>query len=85
MNLDPSESDTAPISEEVLLGLKIPREEIQAGSAGGDRSDFRASLEDQEIETGQKFWRWAVLAALALFAMETLLSAWTSRRAAQPA
>ena len=72
VNLDPSESRTAPLGREVLqqLGAKL------AGDAERARLDAEAlrQMQTAELEGRQKLWRWLVLAAIALLIGETWLA-----------
>ena len=82
VNLHPSESDTAPILEETLLGLGIPlRQTISSETTNPLREETKRKLKAAEIESSQKFWRWIIGAALLVAALETLCSALFSRRA----
>ena len=81
VNLHPSESDTAPILEETLLGLGIPlRQNISSKTANPFMEETKRKLKAAEIENSQKFWRWIVAAALLVAVLETLCSALFSRR-----
>ena len=81
VNLHPSESDTAPILEEILLGLGIPlRPTLPSETVNPLREETKRKLKTAEIENSQKFWRWIVGAALLVAVLETLCSALFSRR-----
>ena len=81
VNLHPSESDTAPILEETLLGLGIPlRQNISSETTNPFMEETKRKLKAAEIENSQKFWRWIVGAALLVAVLETLCSALFSRR-----
>lgn len=81
VNLHPSESDTAPILEETLLGLGIPlRQTISSETTNPLMEETKRKLKAAEIENSQKFWRWIVGAALLVAVLETLCSALLSRR-----
>lgn len=81
VNLHPSESATAPILEETLLGLGIPlRQNISSETTNPFMEETKRKLKAAEIENSQKFWRWIVAAALLVAVLETLCSALFSRR-----
>ena len=81
VNLHPSESDTAPILEETLLGLGIPlRQTISSETTNPLMEETKRKLKAAEIENSQKFWRWIVWAALLIAILETLCSTLFSRR-----
>ena len=81
VNLHPSESDTAPILEETLLGLGIPlRQTTSSETTNPLMEETKRKLKAAEIENSQKFWRWIVWAALLVAGLETLCSALFSRR-----
>ena len=81
VNLHPSESDTAPILEETLLGLGIPlRQNISSETANPFMEETKRKLKAVEIENSQKFWRWIIGAALLVAVLETLCSTLLSRR-----
>lgn len=81
VNLHPSESATAPILEETLLGLGIPlRQNISSETTNPFMEETKRKLKAAEIENSQKFWRWIVGAALLVAVLETLYSALFSRR-----
>jgi hypothetical protein len=78
VNLPASESDTAPLGVEQLeaLGLPLEAQERAASVAAETRQD----VANAEIEQGQRMWRWVLLAAIALLAIETLWAGWLTRR-----
>ena len=71
VNLDPSESKTAPLAVETLeqFGVKLanPSKPVM------DREQLR-QLRNVELEGRQKFWRWLVLAAVGVLIVETWLA-----------
>lgn len=82
VNLHPSESDTAPILEETLLGLGIPlRQTLPSETANPIVEETKRKLKAAEMENSQKFWRWIIGTVLLVTALETLCSALFSRRA----
>ena len=72
VNLDPSESRTAPLGRETLqqLGAKF------AGDAAREQlnAETLRQMQTAELEGRQKFWRWLVLGAIALLLGETWLA-----------
>jgi hypothetical protein len=77
VNLDPSESKTAPLGVETLeqLGCRLAR-----GAPGVvDRERLR-QLQNAELEGRQKLWRWLIVAALGVLIVET----WLAGRVARP-
>ena len=71
MNLDPQESNTAPLALEDLekrgcrLASRVPAEV--------DPEQLR-QLQSQELESRQKLWRWLILAAIGILILETWLA-----------
>lgn len=78
VNLDPVESDTAPLQMEQLdqLGVKQGQSLTRA-----ERLSRIRQQRDTELEDRQKVWRWLLVACLVLLIGETLWAA----RAARPA
>jgi hypothetical protein len=78
VNLDPAESDTAPLPAEVFeqLGCRL------AGRTNAAREAERLQqLRDVELESRQKLWQWLVAATLGVLVVET----WLAGRLARPA
>jgi hypothetical protein len=78
VNLDPAESDTAPLPAEVFeqLGCRL------AGRTDATREAERLQqLRDVELESRQKLWQWLVAATLGVLVVET----WLAGRLARPA
>jgi hypothetical protein len=85
VNLDPSESRTAPLPLEELerLGLPLKAPTLAAIKQAQER---KARLQAAELEQRQKLWRWLLVTALVILVMETALAGWITRRgSAQPA
>ena len=83
VNLDPSESRTAPIALDELERLGAPV--TQATDPKGERAKERIALmQSAEAEGRQKLWRWFLVAALALLLVETVVAGWTARRTSLP-
>jgi hypothetical protein len=78
VNLDPAESDTAPLQMEHLDQLGVKQEK---GLTRAERLSRIRQQRDTELEGRQKVWRWLLVACLVLLIGETLWAA----RAARPA
>lgn len=82
VNLDPSESRTTPLSLDELERLGVsavrqaPSEEPKAGR--------KARLQNAELESRQKLWRWFIAGTLAVLLLETWLAGRTARRTTEP-
>jgi hypothetical protein len=70
VNLDPSESQTAPLPPEALeqRGCRLAR-----GPAPAPDPDKMRQLRDAELEGRQKIWRWLVVGAVAILIVETFI------------
>jgi hypothetical protein len=81
VNLDPSESKTAPIAVEELerLGLPIKKEAPKRPVAQAEQK--RQHLLATELESQQRLWRWFVLAAFVMVILETCIAAMLTRNA----
>lgn len=83
VNLDSSESRTAPIALDELERLGAPV--TQATESKAERAKERVALmQSEEAEGRQKLWRWFLVAALALLLIETVVAGWTARRTSLP-
>jgi hypothetical protein len=82
VNLDASESRTAPLAADELerLGVPVPR----SGPVATTEAVRQTRLQNAELEARQKLWRWFILATLAVLGLETWLAGRTARRAAVP-
>jgi hypothetical protein len=71
VNLDPAESKTAPLHVETLeqFGCKL----VNATRKPVDREQLR-QLQNAELESRQKLWRWLILAAIGVLVVETWLA-----------
>jgi hypothetical protein len=78
VNLDASESRTAPLSPDELERLGVPV--TQPTAAAPHAPETTALLQASEAENRQKLWRWFIAATLAVLLLETALAGWTARR-----
>jgi hypothetical protein len=71
VNLDPSESKTAPLAVETLeqFGCRL----VNPTRTRVDRELLR-QMRNAELESRQKLWRWLILAAIGVLIAETLLA-----------
>jgi hypothetical protein len=78
VNLDPTESKTAPLHVESLeqLGCRLANEIRKSV----DREQLR-QMYNAELENRQKLWRWLILATIGVLIVETWLA---GRRLARP-
>jgi Aerotolerance regulator N-terminal/von Willebrand factor type A domain len=79
VNLDTSESRTAPLPADTLERLGVPMKAPEIAAAV--QIEHKRQLHDNELEERQKLWRWLTLAALAAIVVETWAAGWLSRRA----
>ena len=77
MNLDPSESKTAPLAVETLeqFGCRLA---MSASRVENDREVMR-QMQSAELEGRQKLWRPLILAAIGVLIVETWLAGWPGR------
>jgi hypothetical protein len=80
VNLDPSESRTAPLPLDELERLGIPVK--PAETAVTQLALQQKTLRDAELESRQKLWRWLIVGALAVLFGETWLAGRITRRRA---
>lgn len=82
VNLDASESKTAPLPADELerLGVPMKTPEITTGALIAKQEH----LHNVELEARQKLWRWLIVAALTVLLVETWLAGWLTRRSARP-
>lgn len=78
VNLDPAETNTAPLPQEAFeqLGAKM----TDAFDATAQREKMQ-QMRDVELEGRQKVWKWLVAAALAVLIVETYLAGRLTRPA----
>jgi hypothetical protein len=72
VNIDPAEINTAPMEAETFHNLGLPLTRA-AGETHLTEKQAQTALAS-ELESRQKYWRWLIVAALAIFLMETVLS-----------
>jgi hypothetical protein len=79
INLDASESRTAPLPVEEFMRLGVPMKahEVEVAKLAAQKR----RLHNAELENQQKLWRWLIVAALVVLLMETCLAGWLTRRA----
>jgi hypothetical protein len=80
VNLDPADSKTAPLPADELERLGVPMRPVAVSPA--QPLSRQQALRDTELETGQKLWRWLIIAALVVLVLETWLAGRITRRAA---
>ena len=85
VNLHPDESRTSVLPLETLESLGVPT--LDPDSAAEETPESREKraedsrlLQSQEIEQDQKYWRWMLLAVLALVLVESLVASKASPR-----
>lgn len=78
VNLDPAESRTLPLSVDELerLGAPVSRQ----GPTAAYEARRKIRLENAELESRQKLWRWFAVTALGVLLFETWLAGRTGRR-----
>jgi hypothetical protein len=80
VNLDPAESRTAALLPDDLAVLGVP---LTVPSSAVEASLRREQqMNNAEMESRQKLWRWFLLATLGVVLVETWLAGRTSRRTA---
>lgn len=84
VNLDPAESQTAPMPLEDLERLGVPLKAQSLDLAKAEEAR-RERLQAAELENRQKLWRWLLVAAVTLLLLETFVAGWTVRRRAAQA
>jgi hypothetical protein len=83
VNLDASESRTAPLAEDQFEKLGVPLEHQRASAAQAPAR--KVQLHNDQIEAHQKLWRWLLLGAVLMLLLETWLAGKTARRIILPA
>lgn len=80
VNLDPSESRTAPISEEQLASLGLPLKHEETPISVTEKKQREQLLLATEQEARQKLWRRLLTTALVILLFETLFARLASTR-----
>jgi len=80
VNLEPSESRTAPMPVDELERLGVPTG--HAAPVALSEADRKTRLQNSELEARQKLWRWFIVATLGVLMVETWLAGRTWRRSA---
>jgi hypothetical protein len=83
VNLDPAESRTAPLPIDELDRLGVPMARQKA--VASREAARQARLQNAELESRQKLWRWLLAATLLVVLGETWLASHTSRQVAAQA
>jgi hypothetical protein len=80
VNLSLDESRTAPLSPDELARLGVP---LQTGTEVpvARTQERQRHLQQAELESRQKLWRWLIVCVLAVTFGEIILGGWLSRRA----
>ncbi|MDX1951134.1 MAG: BatA domain-containing protein [Verrucomicrobiota bacterium] len=84
VNIDPSESRTAPFPKAQLQALGVPLE-LSPDAASLSKGGIQRLRQQQaaELESSQKIWKWALLTVLIIVCLESILL--LPRRSAQTA
>lgn len=82
VNLDPSESRTAPMISEDLERFGVPFPKETPSEDIGSTKEKQAVQQATELESQQKLWRWIILAALIALVCETFFAGWAGRKPA---
>ncbi|WP_153555579.1 BatA domain-containing protein [Roseimaritima sediminicola] len=77
-NVDPAESEWEPIDADVLASLDVRM--AGAELTVEQRAQQERQKRDVELEAGQQWWRWLVVAALGVLLAESGWAAWRTRR-----
>lgn len=83
VNLDPGEGRTMAVALDDLEKLGAPM--ARSAPTAQRQAERKVWLQNTELESRQKLWRWLVLAALAVLLFETWLAGRTARRMSAPA
>jgi hypothetical protein len=81
VNLDPHESETAPLPLQKLQSANVNLTGTGSDAAAvADSPDRQRQLRGQELENRQKLWRWLIIAAIGLLIVETWLGGRLARK-----
>ncbi len=83
VNLPPNESRTEPMAVEDIERMGIPLEPV-SDVAPADIEQTTQQSSFAQMESQQKLWRWALVAALVMLLIEIGLGGWLSRAAPGP-
>ncbi|MBK9138312.1 MAG: BatA domain-containing protein [Verrucomicrobia bacterium] len=78
VNLDPAESRTSPLPADEFERLGVPGGQPSVEPVR--EAQRQARLQNAELESRQKLWRWLLAAAVGILLLETWLAGWTARR-----
>ena len=79
VNLPVDESRTAPLSPDDLARLGVPLRSASVFPAA-QAPGIQRHLQEAELESRQKLWRWLIVALLAATLVEIILGGWLARR-----
>ena len=77
INVDSNESRTSLLDKGELEKYGV---QISHPISVAQLQDTQRQMRDVELEGGQKIWRWLILVALAVLAIETILGGWFANR-----
>jgi hypothetical protein len=80
VNLDPSESRTAPIPEDQFASLGLPLKHEESAVSATEKKQHEQLLLATEQESRQKLWRRLLIAALAILLVEAVVARISSTR-----
>ena len=80
MNLPLEESRTAPLSPDDFARLGVPLQSPAGIAAAKSPEATQRRLQQEELETRQKSWRWLIVGLLAVALVEIALGGWLGRR-----
>jgi hypothetical protein len=79
VNLPADESRTAPLSPDDLARLGVPLQSALAAPVVKS-PEARRRVQEEEMETRQKLWRWFIVGILAVGLVEIVVGGWLARR-----
>ncbi|MCA9109809.1 MAG: BatA domain-containing protein [Planctomycetaceae bacterium] len=77
VNLDPSESQTTPLSADTFRAMGVPMEEDNESTPSP--AEMQRQLHNSELEQHQKVWRWLILLAMIVLIIETVFASRLAR------
>jgi len=78
VNLDATESRTAPLPLDELERLGVPT--VNAPAAATMTAQNVSTVQNAELESQQKLWRWFIVGTLAVLLLETGIAGWSMRK-----